>query len=260
MGGRIVVHPVDAQRVLRVGLSHPGKQNAVSVQMWRELRTLFEGLQAQPMEAAPRAVLLYGEGGHFAAGGDIEEFPKFRFDEETLRHFHEDVVAPGLNAIADCEIPVVAQIQGSCIGGGLEIAACCDVRIAGASSRFGAPIARMGFPMAPGEVELLLRVVPAAVMREVLLEARLLNAGEALARGLVQRVVPDDEVPGEAEATARRIAALSPLSARLNKRTLRQFAQGGPTPQQRRDHFAYAAHPEHREGVTAFLDKRPPKF
>ncbi|MFZ5544489.1 MAG: enoyl-CoA hydratase/isomerase family protein [Pseudomonadota bacterium] len=260
MSGQLITHPVDAQHVLRVELSNPRKHNAISVAMWRELRTLFEALQQQPREPAPRVVLLTGAGGHFAAGGDIEEFPQFRFEPETLRHFHEEIVAPALQAMWRCEIPIVARIHGSCIGGGLEIAACCDLRIADRSARFGAPIAKMGFPMAPGEVELLLKVVPAATLREILIEARLLDAEAALARGLVHRVVDDAALADEAEAAAQRIAALSPLAARLNKRTLRQYAEGGPTAAQRRDHFAYAADPEHREGVTAFLDKRAPRF
>jgi enoyl-CoA hydratase/carnithine racemase len=260
MGGSLLVHPLDARRVLRVELLNPGKQNAISVAMWRELRALFASLQAEAPEQAPRAVLITGAGGHFAAGADIEEFPQFRFHEDTLRDYHEDVIAPALQALLDCDIPVVARIEGSCVGGGLEIAACCDLRIAAASARFGAPIARLGFPMAPGELLALSRVVPAATLRELLLEARLLDAPTALARGLVHRVVDDSQLDTETEATLQRIVSLSPHAARLNKQTLRQIARGGPTSDERRHHFAYAGHPEHREGIEAFLAKRPPNF
>ncbi|MCV4656485.1 enoyl-CoA hydratase-related protein, partial [Escherichia coli] len=75
-----------------------------------------------------------------------EEFPSFRFDEAALREYHEGLIAPALHAMLACDVPIVAQIEGACVGGGLEIAACCDLRIAGASARFGAPIARLGFP------------------------------------------------------------------------------------------------------------------
>jgi enoyl-CoA hydratase len=260
MGGSLLLHPLDARRVLRVELLNPGKQNAISVAMWRELHALFASLQAEAPAQAPRAVLLTGAGGHFAAGADIEEFPQFRFAEDTLRDYHEDVIAPALQALLDCDIPIVARIEGSCVGGGLEIAACCDLRIAASSARFGAPIARLGFPMAPGELLALSRVVPAATLRELLLEARLLDAPAALARGLVHRVVEPAQLDAETEATLQRICSLSPHAARLNKQTLRQIARGGPTPEERRHHFAYAGHPEHREGIAAFLAKRTPTF
>ncbi len=205
-------------------------------------------------------LLLSGAGGHFAAGGDIAEFPEFRFDPDTLRRFHEDEVAPALQAMQDCDLPLVAQIDGSCIGGGLEIAACCDLRIAGRGSRFGIPIARLGFPMAPTEAAIVGRRLGLPLLRELLLEARLLGADEALAKGIVNRVVEDDAVAAEAMAAAVRIAALSPQAMRLNKRTLRQLADGGPSAAQLRQHFSYADSAEHREGLAAFMAKREPRF
>lgn len=258
MSGQIRQLTTADSRIAQVVLSHPGKHNAISVQMWHELRACFEQLQALPEDQAPRVVIVSGEGGQFAAGADIEEFPAFRFAPDTLRAYHEDVIAPALAALLACEIPLVAQIEGACVGGGLEIAACCDLRIASPTARFGAPIAKLGFPMAPGELQVLRRVVPVAVLREVLLEARLLDAPTALARGLVHRVVAD--AAGEALATAERIATLSPHAARLNKRTLRQLDDGGPTPAQRAAHFDYANHAEHCEGVAAFLARRAPQF
>lgn len=258
MTGRVFLSPGDAHGIARVCISHPGRLNALSVAMWRELRRAFETLAAPG--CAARVVILQGEGGTFAAGGDIEEFPQFRFDEERLRHFHEDVVAAALQALLDCPLPVIAQIEGACVGGGLEIAACCDIRIAGVSSRFGIPIAKLGFPLAPLEAQLVSRVLPLPLLRELLLEARLLGAPEALARGVVNRVVPDDEVAQEAAQSAQRMARLSPQAARLNKVTLRQLAEGGPTPEQRLAHYAYADSAEHREGLAAFLEKRPARF
>jgi enoyl-CoA hydratase/carnithine racemase len=243
-----------------VTLANPGKHNAIDIAMWQALRLAFEQLQVLPEADAPRAVIVCGDGGQFASGGDIAEFAGFRFDQARLHGFHEHVVAPALNALLDCDIPVLAQIEGACIGGGLEIAACCDIRIAGVSSRFGAPIARLGFPMAPGELLLLSRVVPAPVLREMLLEARLLDAATALQHGLVHLVVADAEVVAKALERARQIAMLSPQAARINKRTLRQIANGGPTVAERHAHFGYADSFEHREGIAAFIEKRPPRF
>lgn len=246
--------------IARVVLANPGKLNAIDIAMWRELRTLFERLQAAPPETAPRAVIVAGADGQFASGGDIVEFAEFRFDETRLHDFHENVVAPALHAMLDCDIPLLAQIDGACIGGGLEIAACCDIRLCGRGSRFGAPIAKLGFPMAPGELQILSRVTSAAVLREMLLEARLFDAPRALALGLVHAVVDDAEVASHALQRAQRIAELSPQAARINKRTLRQIAAGGPSDAQRRAHFGYAPSAEHREGVNAFIEKRTPRF
>ncbi len=244
----------------RVTLANPGKHNAIDVAMWRELHATFDQLQELPAAAAPLAVIVCGEGGQFASGGDIVEFASFRFDEARLHDFHENIVAPALHAMLACDIPLLAQIEGACIGGGMEIAACCDIRIAGRSSRFGAPIARLGFPMAPGELQLLSQIAPLAVLREMLLEARLLDAAAALQHGLVHSVVDDTEVAAHTLQRAGHVATLSPQAARLNKRTLRQIAAGGPTAAERRAHFGYADSAEHREGIAAFLEKRPPHF
>lgn len=239
-------------------LSNPSRLNAITIAMWRQLHDFARRLQA---DARLRCVIVRGEGGHFAAGGDIAEMQGFRFEPAALREFHEEVVAPALRALIECELPLVAQIDGHCIGGGLEVAACCDLRICADNSRFGAPIARLGFPMAPGELEIVLGVLGPATAAEMLLEARLLDAATALQRGLVHRVVAAGEVEAEAQATAARIAAGAPHAARLNKRTLRLLRQpGGLAPAQRAALFDYAACADHREGVNAFLEKRPPVF
>lgn len=251
--------------IAHVSLSHPGKLNAMSRAMWRELRALFEDL---PTRAGLRCVVLRGEGGHFCAGGDIAEYPAFRFDPAGLRDFHENDVWGGLNSLLRCELPVVAQIEGHCMGAGLELASCCDIRVAAASARFGAPIARLGFPMAPREAQLVARAVGQATARELLLEAAVLDAPEMKARGFLNRVVSDAEAPAQALASARRIASLAPQAARLNKQTLRALAPVPATPAQAEaamqalaeQAYTYADSSEHREGIAAFLAKRPPVF
>jgi enoyl-CoA hydratase/carnithine racemase len=251
------LHAGDAQGIACVELSNPGKLNALSVSMWHQLARHFTQLAATPT----RVIIVRGEGGQFAAGGDIEEFPDFRFDESALRDFHEGVVRPALMAMWNCDIPVLAQIDGACIGGGLEIAACCDIRIAGAGSRFGVPIAKLGFPMAPAELEIVSRVFGMTLLRELLLESRVIGAAEALQRGVVNRVVADPLVAAETRASAERIAALSPQALRLNKRALREFGPGtASTAEQRAPHYAYADSAEHREGLAAFNQRRPARF
>ncbi|GKT18036.1 enoyl-CoA hydratase/isomerase family protein [Acidovorax sp. SUPP2522] len=286
MAGDIGVERVDgadgAPGVVRVVLRHPGRLNAMSRAMWRQLRAVFEQLQA---DDGARCVLIEGEGDAFCAGGDISEYPAFRFDREALRDFHETDVWGGLAAMLACDVPIVAGIRGACMGAGVEIASCCDVRIAGAGARFGAPIARLGFPMAPREAQLVAGAVGDLIARQMLLEAATFGAEAMAARGFLNRVVADEALAAEALASARRIAALAPAAARMNKQTLRALkgpaahiplgrgaidnvaigpaatAPGqGPGPFADPDPYAYADSPEHREGIMAFLAKRPPVF
>lgn len=255
MTGR-VLFAVEAG-IARVALSHAGRFNAMSRAMWAELREVFQTL-AHTEDL--RCVILAGEGGHFCAGGDISEYPAFRFNESTLRHFHEVEVWGGLQAVLDCPVPVIAQVEGNCMGAGVEIAACCDLRVAGRSARFGAPIARLGFPMAPREADLVSREVGLAIARAMLLEAAILDAYQMQAGGFLNDVVEDGAVAAEAIQRARCVAALAPQAARLNKSTLRALhTQGLIVPLIDRA-YRYADSTEHREGIAAFLAKRPPQF
>jgi enoyl-CoA hydratase/carnithine racemase len=157
------------------------------------------------------------------------------------------------------------------MGAGVEIASCCDIRIAGNSARFGAPIAKLGFPMAPREAQLVVGAVGDVTARQMLLEAATFTAPEMLARGFLSRVVPDEGGAAEALASVARIAALAPQAARMNKQTFRalkvppaldgqaqaaieSIVNGAPDP------YAYADTAEHREGIAAFLQKRPAAF
>ena len=251
--------------ISRVTLSHAGKLNAMSRAMWRELRSVFEDIQ---QDASVRCVIVEGEGGHFCAGGDIAEYPAFRFSEQGLRDFHEDDVWGGLDAMLCCDVPLVAQIEGNCMGAGVEIASCCDIRVAGASAKFGAPIACLGFPMAPREAKLVSEALGGLTAREMLLEAAVLDAPTLLLRGFLNGVLTDADVAGEALARARRIAALAPQAARLNKQTFRTLNQLNPSVSGSSDAmefvansaYAYADSAEHREGIAAFLGKRKPVF
>ena len=242
----------------RVTLKHPGKFNAMSRAMWRELRSVFTALQA---DTSLRCVVLRGEGGHFCAGGDISEYAEFRFKEASLRDFHENDVWGGLQAVLDCDLPVIAQLEGNCMGAGVEIACCCDLRIAAEGARFGAPIGRLGFPMAPREAALVLREAGAATAREMLLEAGVLTAAQMQTRGFVQRVVPEAALAPEIERSVARVSALAPQAARLNKQALRALQPAAPDLSRLlAGAYAYADSDEHREGIAAFLDKRPAEF
>ncbi|MFO1178065.1 MAG: enoyl-CoA hydratase/isomerase family protein [Ottowia sp.] len=251
--------------VARVMLANAGKLNAMSRAMWRRLRAVFAAIQA---DEGVRCVIVHGQGATFCAGGDIAEYPAFRFDVASLRAFHEQDVWGGLQAMLDCDVPVIAAIEGHCMGAGMEIASCCDIRVAADDARFGAPIARLGFPMAPREAALVARVAGEATAREMLLEAAVLDAAEMKARGFVHRVLPAATVLDHARERARRITALAPRAARLNKQTFRALNQPldrdeyAPSAIENIviDAYDYADGAEHREGIAAFLAKRPPRF
>ncbi|PKO51795.1 MAG: enoyl-CoA hydratase [Betaproteobacteria bacterium HGW-Betaproteobacteria-21] len=257
MISRIVVDI--AERIATVTLSNPDKLNAVNASMWRDLHSRMTALGSHP---DVRCIILRGAGDRaFAAGGDIEEFLTVRATVDDALHYHEELVAAALNAIRDCPLPTVAAIQGACIGGGLEIAGCCDIRIAGASARFGAPINKLGFSMYPGEMAGLLALVGPAVVLEILLEGRILDAREALGKGLLTRVVDDEKVIDEAIAAATRIAAGAPLVARWHKQWVRRLTSDAPlSDTERRAAFDFLATDDYREGLDAFLNKRSPQF
>lgn len=243
------VECVAVHGIATVTLSHPGKFNAMSRSMWRRLRDVFAQLQA---DSTIRCVAVQGADGHFCAGGDISEYPGFRFDEEALAHFHENEVWGALQAMLDCDVPVVALISGNCMGAGVEIASCCDLRLAADSSRFGAPIARLGFPMAPKEAALVAKAVGDATARAMLLAAQTFDATHMYSQGFLTQVETAERLQVAGRELMERVATLAPLAARMNKQTLRGTGQVNP--------FAFANSAEHREGIAAFLEKRKPAF
>lgn len=243
--------------VATVTLFNPDKLNALNAAMWRRLAEVFSALDA---DEALRCVLVTGEGAAFAAGGDLDEMRQLRATVEGALAYHADV-ARALDAITGCRHPVVARIAGPCIGGGLEIACACDLRIASESAKFGAPINRLGFSMYPGELAGLLRTAGEAVVKEILLEGRLLTAHEAYDRGLLTRVVADADLASAVLATAQRIAAGAPLVARWHKRWIARLQQGTPlTEAELRASFAFLDSADYAEGLAAFRAKRPPVF
>ena len=247
-------------RIATVTLATPGKLNALSVASWDALKNAFTELSAGT--TAARVIVLRGAGGNFAAGADISEFTTVRSNVELGTRYHEDTVKGALDAIAECPIPSVALIEGACVGGGLEIACSCDLRIAGTSARFGVPINRLGFPLAHSELAAMLGLVSRSVALEILLEGRVFGAADAHAKGLLTRVVDDAEVVAEAYAAAARIAAGSPMAARANKRWIRRLApsQESLSQEEIREHFAFFDSADYKEGVRAFLAKTTPDF
>jgi enoyl-CoA hydratase/carnithine racemase len=255
--GRIL--RVQQDGIATVTIANPGKRNALTVGMWESLRQAFLDLAH---DQQLRCVVVEGASGEgFAAGADISEFETVRSTRDQVEHFHETTVWGALSAIHACPIPVVASIEGACVGGGLEIASVCDLRIAGRSAQFGVPVNMLGFPLAPAEMEWLYRLVGPAVTAELVFEGAILGAEEAFAKGLLTRVVEDGVVATAAMSCARRIARGAPLAARANKRQLRHLMESGTfTRDQRLGSYAFADTEDYRIGVQAFRDKVPPVF
>ena len=226
--------------------------------MWSQLGVAISALSA---DDDVRCIIVRGAGEKaFSPGNDIGEFATERANKAQAIEYgaamHETA-----RTMASCRHPLVAQIHGICVGGGLEIAALCDLRICGASSRFGAPIKNLGLVMAYAEMAPLIALVGRAVTLELLLEGRILDATEALAKGLVTRVVPDGEVAAEARATAQRIAEGAPLVARWHKKFARRLADSRPLTAAEQDEcFDCFDTEDFRAGYAAFLAKTKPEF
>lgn len=244
--------------IATVVLNRPDKLNALTKPMWQRLGAAMRELSA---EDALRCVVIRGAGGKaFAPGNDIAEFETERGNSAQGKAYGE-VLHGALGAIADCRHPVVALIEGVCVGGGLEIAALCDLRICGESSRFGVPINKLGLVMAHAELAALVQLAGRATALEMLLEGRVFGAREALDKRLVHRVVPDAQVAEEAYAAARRIAAGAPLVARWHKQFMRELEAGAPLTESQRDEgFRCYDSEDFRIGYRAFLAKTAPDF
>jgi enoyl-CoA hydratase/carnithine racemase len=243
-----------------VVLSNPGKLNVLTAAMWGELKHALDALSA---DDGLRCVVLRGAGSDaFAAGADLGEFATVRDNVEQGKHFHRVLVKGALDAVAECRHPTIAMIHGPCIGGGFEIACQCDLRISGRSGRFGLPITRLGFAVAYDELAAILPITGKAVALEILIEGRVLDATEAYAKGLLTRVVPDEELEQECRSTARRIAEGAPLVNRWHKQFVRRLTpQPVPLTAEEIDaNFAYFATEDYREGMQAFREKRKPRF
>jgi enoyl-CoA hydratase len=244
--------------IATVVIDRPAKLNAMTKPLWGALGDAIDTLSA---DDSVRCIVMRGAGEKaFSPGNDITEFQTERSNVEQARAYGA-VMHRTLDALKRCRHPIVAMIHGICVGGGLEIAAMCDLRICGESSRFGVPIKNLGLVMAHAELEGLVRLAGAAVALEILLEGRIFDAREALAKRLVTRVVPDDRVTDEALETARRIADGAPLVARWHKQFIQRVMNPAElTDAEREQDFACFGTVDFRTGYRAFIEKVKPNF
>ena len=244
--------------VATVRLNRPEKLNALTKDMWLRLGEVFEELSR---DNELRCIVLSSVGGKsFSPGNDITEFETERANKKQAIGYGT-LMENTLKAIRNCPVPTVAEIHGICVGGGMEIAGCCDIRICGTSSRFGAPIKNLGLVMAYGEIEALVKLVGADKAKEILFEGKIYSAAEALDIGIVSRVVHDENVHREALETVERITSGAPLVARWHKKFLNRLEQNFPlTREEWEECFDCYDTQDFATGRTAFVAKEKPEF
>lgn len=229
--------------------------------MWDDLASCFRKVAG---EQTVRVVVIQGEDGAFASGADITEFPQHRVTRQQAEDYHDRRIANALRAVLHCPVPVIAAIDGPCIGEGLEIAAACDLRLATSRSTFGVPTGRLGFPVAPAEASLLLGVFGRALVSELLLEGRVLAAQESLQKGLITRCVEPDSLDQVLQETLQRVLGTSPHASRRNKWLLHVLSPIGDaqalTDDQRDRCWDFVDTQDYARGIDAFLHKIPPQF
>src|ERR1700716_425113 len=247
-----------AENIVTIKIVRPEKHNALTIEMWKGLRAAFEAVAA---DGSVRVVVLRGAGGRaFSVGADIGEFEQTRAGKPQAIAFAE-VVHDCVRAIQDCPNPTIAAIEGLCVGGGVEIAAACDLRFASSSSRFGVPIQRLWLPVGYPELDGLKRLVGPSNALEILYEGRIFGADEALQKGLVNRLIADAAFAEELAGVVERIASGAPLVARWHKRMVKRLQEQPPvTREERHAPLEVFDSEDYRLGTRAFLEKRAPVF
>jgi enoyl-CoA hydratase/carnithine racemase len=239
---------------------HPERRNAISVGMWREIPALAARLDADP---AVRVVVLRGAGEEaFVSGADISEFERTRTGARAAQAYEDDGIA-AFEAVARMAKPVLAMIHGWCIGGGMALALSADLRYAADDAVLAIPAARLGLGYHVTGLEALVRVVGPSTAKEVLFTAQRFPAREALARGLVNEVVPKAELEARVRAIATTIADNAPLTLRSAKAVIGALGRERADRDEdalRRSILACFESEDYREGVRAFLEKRKPAF
>jgi enoyl-CoA hydratase/carnithine racemase len=245
-----------AEGVATLILNRPARRNAVTRAMWETLPPLLDGLAADPRVAL---LVLRGAGEHFCGGADIGEFAESYASEAAAARSNAAIRA-GVEALAAFPKPALALIRGACVGGGVSLGLACDLRIAGREARFAITPAKLGLTYNLGDTARLVRAVGVSRAKDLLFTARMIDAEEAAAIGLVDRVTSEPEAALAETLSAMR--ALSRPALRGLKRMVEAVAAGArdETPELAAlfdDSFAGA---DFREGYAAFLEKRPPRF
>jgi enoyl-CoA hydratase len=246
--------------VAHILFNNPDKRNAVSLDMWQAVGRALDGFAA---DERVRVVVLSGAGGKaFVSGADISKFEQERASTEAIAHYNRTTAEVSGKLVAFPK-PTIAQITGSCVGGGVALAVCCDLRICGEGSRFGIPAARLGLGYGFAGINRLVQLVGPSFAKEIFFTARLFSAAEAHGMGLVNRVVPDDGVEAYVADYAKKITDNAPLTIASVKaivgETLKDPAERDLERCAALVDACYASQ-DYIEGRRAFMEKRKPQF
>lgn len=241
-------------------LNRPRMRNAINLAMWREIARLTEGFGK---DESIRAIVYRGTGTEaFASGADISEFPESRKDTETSLHYNATTAA-AYAAVRECLKPTVAMIHGFCMGGAMGLAMGCDLRFAAEGAKFGIPAARLSIVYPPEAIGQLVDLVGPAYAKDILFSARTVGDREALALGLIQRLVPAAELENMTYDYLKLVTDNAPLSVRGSKVAIQAYLAGFDDNNRARLRalsLEAVASEDYREGTRAFLEKRRPTF
>jgi len=255
---QLIVEKADG--VGRIAFNNPDRRNALTFEMWQGLPIVLADFMGDP---AVRVIVVNGHGGQaFSAGADISQFEKQRSTEDAVAVYNE-AVAVASDALANSAKPTIAKIEGFCIGGGLGIATCCDLRISNESARFAVPAAKLGLGYRADGLKRLVDIVGLTMAKEIFFTARQFSAPEAETMGLVNRVLPNGELDPYVDDYAKRIAGNAPLTIFAAKTVINELVK----PESERDMGLCDkvvddcfASDDYQEGRKAFMEKRKPQF
>jgi enoyl-CoA hydratase len=244
----------------RLIFNNPARHNAVSLEMWQAVTQIMDDFE---QDDAVRVIVLSGAGGRaFVSGADISEFKEKRASEEAVAAYGR-ISEGARRRIQDTPKPTIAMISGYCIGGGVGTALACDLRIAAEGSRFGIPAAKLGLGYAYDGIRKLIDLVGPAYAREIFYTARQFSAEEALRMGLINQVVPADQLESYVKDYCEMIAANAPLTVRAVKVIVREAMKDDSERNLalcKRVVDECFASEDYAEGRTAFMEKRKPVF
>jgi enoyl-CoA hydratase len=240
--------------------NNPARRNAVSIDMWEAIPKALDRFEQDPQI---RVIVLKGEGDKaFVSGADVSQYEKQRSSAEGIQHY-EEIAVRVQERLQECDKVVIAMIRGYCLGAGVNISLCCDLRLAAEDARLGIPAAKLGLGYRASSLKNLVDTVGPAYAREVLLTGRQFSAEEAKTMGLVHRVVPVAGLESLVVETCAMISDNAPLTIRASKRIVRELLKANPA-------FDAAActalvkqcfeSEDYIEGRRAFMEKRKPVF
>ena len=240
--------------------NNPARRNAISIDMWEAIPKVLDRFEQDP---EVRAIVLKGEGDKaFVSGADVSQYEKQRSSVEGVQYY-EEIAGRVAERLQNCDKVIVAMIRGYCLGAGVNIALCCDLRIAAEDAKLGIPAAKLGLGYRASSLKNLIDIVGPAYAREVLITGRHFSAAEAKTMGLVHRVAPVAELESLVLEYCAMISENAPLTIRASKRIVRELLKSSAT----FDAEACAAlvkacfeSQDYIEGRRAFMEKRKPVF